>query len=609
MCSINGFNFKDERLILRMDQSTCHRGPDGSGIFLDEGISLGHDRLSIIDLSDQAGQPMTNGRFAIVFNGEIYNFKELKNELEGSYLFKTGSDTEVILAGYQKWGNDCVKKFNGIFAFAIWDKEEKELFLARDPLGVKPLYYSHDGDRFIFSSEIKAILEHDIPRKLNREAFNHYLRVLYVPEPLTMFEGVYKFPPASFGVFRNGKLDIQRYWDSAHGEYLKGSKKEIAEDLRGQVQQAVERQLVSDRPLGIYLSGGIDSTVVLDSVRKVRGEIDTFSVGFELSGEEESEKFNADFDLARRTALHYGARHHEVLVSSKDVANFFEKIVWHLDEPISNPTAVAMMKLSEFAKQKVDVVLGGDGGDELFGGYERYRLSLLASYYQRIPSALRGVLNAKERFKKLNTPPGIERFALFMFQKDGILKRVINERILGIQISKDFFNDNYLLARPSGQSFEELFMETDRKSWLVDYALMLSDKMTMAYGLEQRVPLLDKELVEFAAKIPLRYKVSPFNTKIILKEAFKGEIPDFLFGQPKRGWFSPGAKWLRHHGVYRMAEEILSEGYHKETASLFNWSEVKKVLQDHRDKKEYNVTIIWALLTFQVWAKKFNVSI
>jgi len=609
MCAINGFNFKDEDLVLKMNRTTYHRGPDSSGIFLDNNISLGHNRLSIIDPNTTANQPMEsdNGNFVVVFNGEIYNFKELKEELK-DYPFKTKSDTEVILASYKKWGKECVKKLNGIFAFAIWDKQKKELFLARDHIGVKPLYYFCDGERFIFSSEIKAILEHNIPRVLNKEAFNHYLRILYTPEPLTMFEGIYKLPPACIATFKDKKLSIENYWEVENTEYLKLSKKEIAERLKIQIINSVEKQLISDKPLGIYLSGGIDSSVVLDCVSSVRKNVDTFSVGFELSGKEESDKFNEDFNLARETAEFYRTNHNEVLLKYDDVLDLLEKTIWHCDEPISNPTAISMAKLANFAKDKVDVVLGGDGGDELFGGYERYRLSLLSSYYRKLPSPLRNFLSHSEKFKKLNTPEGIERFSLFMFQKNNILKRVISENFLDIKISYEFFHNKYLNKSKSG-SFEEIFMDTDRRSWLPDQSLSLSDKMSMSYGLEARVPLLDKELVEFAVKIPLKYKVNLFNTKIILKEAFRKDIPEFLFKQPKRGWFSPGAKWLRHPKIYKMACDILSENYYNETQELFNWREVRKVLEDHCSKKEYNLTIIWALMTFQIWAKNYKVKI
>ncbi|MBU4480083.1 asparagine synthase (glutamine-hydrolyzing) [Patescibacteria group bacterium] len=609
MCAINGFNFKDELLVTKMNRVTKHRGPDGSGVFLDEKISLGHNRLSIIDVSDRANQPMFNGdeNLAIVFNGEIYNFRELKKELQ-DYNFKTESDTEVILASYQKWGKNCVKKFNGIFAFAIWDKEKEELFLARDQVGVKPLYYFWDGKKFIFSSEIKGILEHNVLRVLNKEAFNHYLRVLYVPAPFTMFEGICKFPPASFAVLKNEKLNIEKYWELGENKKLSLSKKEIIKKLKEKILNSVKSQLVSDRPIGIYLSGGIDSSVVLHNVSKLRDKIDTFSVGFELSEAEENEKFNADFNLAKKTSNYYGTNHHEVILKSGDVVKLFEKVVWNLDEPISNATCIAQMALAEFAKKSVDVVLSGDGGDELFGGYERYRLSLFASYYQKIPSVIRHLLNKHPKLKKLNTPSGIKRFALFFFQKNEILERTINKNIFDKNISHDFF-DKMFFKKNDKKPFEEIFMDTDRKGWLVDESLMKTDKMSMAYGLEARVPLLDVNLVEFARTIPLKFKLNLFDTKIILKKAYKKDLPEFLFNQPKRGWFSPGAKWLRHPEIYKMAQEVLSENYYSETKNLFNWIEIKKILEDHYNKKEYNLTVIWAILTFQLWAKRYNIKL
>ena len=609
MCAINGFNFKNKELILRMNQSTSHRGPDGTDFFVDEQVSLGHNRLSIIDLSSAASQPMrsNSGRFTIVFNGEIYNFQDLKRELASSYSFKTDSDTEVILAAYEKWGADCVKKLNGIFALAIWDKDREEIFLARDHVGVKPLYYFHDGNKFIFSSEIKSILIHDIPRILNRDAFNHYFRLLYVPEPLTMFKSIYKFPAASFGILKNNKLTITKYWEVQSGDYFTESKSQLAEDLRERVAKSVKGQLISDRPLGIYLSGGIDSSAVLDCVSRVRSNIDTFSVGFELSADEQKEKFNQDFELAKKTAAYYGTNHHEVLLTQQDVLDLFDKAVWHMDEPISNPTAISMMKLAGFTKGKADVVLGGDGGDELFGGYERYRLSLAASYYQKTPSVVRRAISFGRNLKKLNTPPGIERFAMFIFQKENILQEVIKKDFLDSAVTKEFFKERYFGSL--NKNFEEDFMDTDGKTWLVDFALMLTDKMSMSSAVEARVPLLDKDLVEFSARIPLSYKVNLFNTKIILKEAFKDRIPKFLLNQPKRGWFSPGAKWLRNEKIYSMAMDILSKNYYKETKLLFNWEELELILKRHYDKKEYNLNILWAILTFQIWAKIYNVRV
>ncbi len=486
MCGINGFNFRDRSMIERMNMAIKHRGPDGSGVFVQDKISLGHNRLSIIDLSPAAAQPMTSSDGnAIVFNGEIYNFRALKKELETSYPFRTQSDTEVILASYKKWGRACVKRFNGIFAFAIWDKSRNELFLARDHIGIKPLYYFYDGSKFIFSSEIKALLEHPIPRVIDQNAFQLYLRALYVPEPLTMLERINKLPPASIAVVKDGRLMMEKYWEAGHEPYFPGKRTEIAALLCDQVRQSVSRQLISDRPLGVYLSGGIDSSVVLDCMARARTNIDTFSVGFDVAETEQREKFNADFNLAQKTAAHYGTRHHEVMLSYRDILDDFEKCIWQMDEPISNPTALAMFKLALFTKSTADVVLGGDGGDELFGGYDRYRMSLAASYYQKLPAALRALLSFSEKAQKLNVPAGIERFALFMFQKDDVVSRVLNKDFYHADAAKNFFAEKYFagsfaapqshaakrsqpqhdfVARQELATFEEKLMDVDRKS-------------------------------------------------------------------------------------------------------------------------------------------------
>lgn len=609
MCAINGFNFKDENLVLKMNKITAHRGPDGTGIFCDDGISLGHNRLSIIDLSDAASQPMASfdGKLIIVFNGEIYNYKELKKELS-DYPFETNSDTEVILAAYRKWGKECANKFNGIFAFAIWNKEKKELLIARDHIGVKPLYYFWDGDKFIFSSEIKAILEHDLPRRLDIEGLNHYLRVLYAPEPHTMFKGIKKFPAGHCGLLKDKNFTIEKYWQQQNqAGYFKRSFKNTAKIVYDTVEKSVARQLVSDKPLGLYLSGGVDSSAVLHCAAVHKKNIDTFSVGFELGQEEQEEKFNQDFNLARETAKRYGTNHHEIILKSEEVFSLFEKAVWHLDEPISNATLIPMIKLSAFAKSRIDVAMGGDGGDELFGGYERYRLSRAAGYYQKLPGILRDILSRGERLRKLNTPPGISRFALFMFQKNILLKGIINENFLKFN-TEAFFQDKFFNSQ-SNASFEEQFMNADLRSWLVDESLMMADKMSMANGLEVRVPLLDKELAETMARVPVRYKISPFKTKIILKEAFKDKIPDFLIGQPKRGWFSPAAKWLRRKELQDKAREILSASYCGETSSIFNWKNVEKILDEHLSGKKYNLNILWSIITFQVWAKMYNIKL
>lgn len=608
MCGINGFNWEDKKLLGRMNASTKHRGPDGEGILAEEGVSLGHNRLAIIDLDPRAGQPMESidRNLVIVFNGEIYNFKELKAELS-DYHFKTESDTEVILAAYKKWGRNCVERFNGMFAFAIWDRARAELFLARDQIGIKPLYYYNDGTKFIFSSEIKAILEHKIARKLDRIAFAEYLRLLYVPAPLTMFEGIFKFPPAHRGIVKKGVLRMEQYWEINPLKKTDESPDERHDTIERLVDASVERQLVSDRPLGVFLSGGIDSSVVLDSMSKVRKNIDTYSVGFDLEESEQADKFNADFEIAKKTAAHYGTTHHEVMLRTEEVVPLLEKSIFHGDEPIANATALAQIALARFARESVVVALGGDGGDELFGGYDRYRLAHLSAEYRKRPRALRALLESvAPSLKKLDTEPDVSRFAKFLFQKDETLRKVIQPQFITDEAEQAFAP---LFEDATDNTFTDLFMDADRQSWLVDESLMRSDKMAMAAGLELRVPLLDIHLAEYAATIPAREKVSYRGTKRIFKDAFKHRLPDYLYSQPKRGWFSPAAKWLRRENVSRYADEVLSPHYYAETAELFRHDGIEEMLDLHRQGKVYNLTMLWALIVFQVWAKTYKVTL
>jgi len=612
MCAINGFTFKDETLINRMNAETKHRGPDGSHFWLHDQVSLGQNRLAIIDVSAASDQPMVSkdGRYILVYNGELYNFKELKKEL-GEQRFKSSGDTEVILEAFITWGKACVEKFNGMFAFAIYDTRKNELFLARDHAGVKPLYYTIQHGRLIFSSEIKAILAHkQVRRTLNRESLNHYFRLMYVPEPLTMFSAIAKLPQGSRAIFKDGKLTVETYFKPVLGGNRSGTR-EIIRTIEKKIDAAVERQLVSDRPLGVYLSGGIDSTTVLDCMAKKHSQIKTYSVGFDPGPGEDSTKYNHDFNLARRTAEHYKTDHHEVLLSSDEARESFEQVIWNMDEPIANPTAWALFALSKKTRESAVVVLCGDGGDELFGGYERYRLSYAASLYQILPAfmtnalaRLSSALTTSSILTKLAKRPWIERYAQFLFQKEELLKRFLSAKVYDRNVTRNFFQPFM-----KGRNFEEVIMETDRKTWLVDFALMLTDTMAMAHGVEGRVPLLDRDVVEYALSIPARKKLSLWKTKKLLKAAFHSRLPAYLFNQPKRGFFTPAAKWLRHPEFLAMAKEVLSPDYCLQTKDLFNWAEIEAIFAKHVDKSGYNLSIIWALLTFQVWAKRFEVVV
>ncbi|NQU83609.1 MAG: asparagine synthase (glutamine-hydrolyzing) [Parcubacteria group bacterium] len=615
MCGINGFNFKDENLIRRMNQVISHRGPDDAGFFVDEGVSLGHQRLSIIDLTERGHQPMfsSDKNLAIIFNGEIYNFREIRKELEGKYSFVSGTDTEVVLNSYKEFGPDCLQFLNGIFSFAIWDKAKGELFLARDRMGVKPLYYHFDSKKFVFSSEIKAILESGVPREICPRAFNLYFKMLYVPAPYTMFKGIKKLLPGHYAILRENKLEIKKYWEVNDFENLK-DRGAAVQKIRSGIKDSVKKQLMSDRPVGVFLSGGIDSTAILGITREINPNITkTYSVGFDV--DVEAERYNADFYLARKTAKYYHTDHHELMVSGRDVLENIEKIIWHMDEPVANPTIVPMYLLSRMAKKEVAVVLGGDGGDELFGGYPRYYLSHLISKYQKLHPTLRLFLEGgmtlfgKDKMvEKLRTEPGTDRFLSFHAQKNKILSRVLRPNAFKEHSIEDFVDSSFFRSPNFSDDFEKHFMDADRQSWLADESLIRTDKMTMAHGLEERVPILDHRLVELANKIPTKWKLdmrSQNQGKKIWVDAVKEYIPEHILNEKKRGWFSPMSKWLR--GDLR---DFAYETIGQLDENLFNRTEAIKILDEHvynqkHDPAKYNLNIIWALITWQVWYNKF----
>lgn len=610
MCGINGFNWQDEDAIKKMNTKIAHRGPDDDGVFLSSEISLGHRRLSIIDLSSAGHQPMqsADGRYVIVYNGELYNFKEIKAELK-EFNFFSNSDTEAVLYAFAKWGPECLKKFNGIFAFAVWDAQKKELFLARDGFGVKPLYYYFENGKFIFSSEAKAILEHPIKRELNLHALNNYFRFLYVLGPETMWQGIKKLPPAHYAVLKGGELLIDRYYQLEFREKKYGAK-ELANLVKQELQSAVRRQLISDRPVGLFLSGGLDSSAICAMMaREASGPVKTFSIGFDT--EIETEKFNADFNIAARTARHFNTDHHPIIITAQDIAAHFEDCVIAMDEPVSNHIEVPTYILSREAKKEVAVVLGGDGGDETWGGYDRYYYAAMIEKLQRyLPmiknnffAGLCGKLSGKEKmFAKLSAKPGIDVFLSFMAQKENMITRFLKKEHNNPSAPKESYS-KYFKARANDAANQ--MMLADIGTWLPDESLIRSDKLAMAYGLEQRVPFLDKELAELAFSVSSKYKLrNREQGKKILRDALSGIVPDFVLEQKKRGFFSPAAKWLRG-GLKGMAYELLSPGYTDKTDGLFDWNEVKTILDNHIEKKEYGLNTIWSLMTFQVWAKNY----
>ncbi|MBU1033169.1 asparagine synthase (glutamine-hydrolyzing), partial [Patescibacteria group bacterium] len=514
MCGINGFTFSDPVCLREMHKLTHHRGPDDEGFFEAPGISLAHNRLSIIDLSDSARQPMhsADNRFTIVFNGEIYNYKEIRSELETlGEKFSTKSDTEVLLKAFIKWGQGCLPKLNGIFAFAVWDKEEKKITLVRDQIGVKPLYYFWDGKKLIFSSEIKSILLHDIPRDLDYESFNLYFRFLYVPGPRTMFKYIKKLQPGHVATYTRENFEIQKWWEIKEGSYF-SNREDAVSEIRRSTKEAVSRQLVSDRPLGVFLSGGIDSTSILGIMSEMtNGPVKTFSVGYET--DIQPERFNADSNLAKKSAEYFGAEHHTFMLSPQDAIDSLQTIAWHMDEPVSNHIQSSTYLLAKYAKPHITVALGGDGGDELFGGYSRYWYSNFIDQIQSIPLPARNaifsliigkILGRSKHVEKFTSAPGAERAAVFLQEKEDVMNTILSK---DINQPKNAMNHLSALYSPPWQDPTNQMMASDIKTWIPDESLVRTDKLTMAHALEERVPLLDPNVVSLSARIPSKWKV------------------------------------------------------------------------------------------------------
>ncbi len=609
MCGINGFTFSDPEALRRMHAATRHRGPDDEGFHERDGVSLGHNRLSIIDLSPLGRQPMStpDGRFTVVFNGEIYNYRELRTELEASGVrFRGASDTEVLLALFARDGASCLERLNGIFAFAVWERDSRTLTLARDHLGVKPLYYHWDGARLAFSSEIKALLTlPHVRREVDPGALSLYVRFLYVPGPRTMLAGIRKLQPGHVLTLRDAELAVRPYWTLAEGEPF-ADRAAARAAVREGVLAAVRRQLVSDRPLGVFLSGGVDSTLVLAAMRAAHaGAIKTFSVGYEAT--DQADKYNADFDVAARTAARFGAEHHPIRISGRDVAAVFEDVVRHMDEPISNHVQPSTYLLAKFAKPQITVALGGDGGDELFGGYDRYwyhqALGRLAALpvplrHPRVLAGIGRLAGARSLAEKAATAPGVDRFLAFMGQKDGRAAGLLRSGVDRPETVRATFAPHF--AVPWRDAVNQV-MAADARSWLPDESLMRTDKMTMAHALEQRVPLLDPTLAALAFRIPSRWKLGGRTWgKRILREAFRAELPGFVLAQKKRGFFSPASKWLRGD-LLPLARELLSDGYAAGSGEWLDLAAARRILDDHVEKRAYGLTQVWAAMTFQAW--------
>lgn len=595
-----------------MGAAIRHRGPDDDGFLVDGPLGLGMRRLSIIDLKT-GHQPIHNedGSVQVVLNGEIYNYRELAQRLleQGHHLY-TASDTEVIVHLFEEYGRSCVDHLRGMFAFALWDRKSRTLMLARDRLGIKPLYYSQTPAGVIFGSELKSILEFPgFRREISLTALRAYLRYGYVPEPLAIFEGVLKLAPGHVAIVRDGRtVAVSSYWDSApffEAPREVPSEEALCEQLRTELADAVRSHLVSDVPLGAFLSGGIDSSLVVAFMARELGRsVKTFSIGFEEDG------FN-ELPYARLTAALLGTDHHELIVRPESV-DLIERIAAHFDEPFADPSAIPTYLVSRLAREQVKVVLSGDGGDELFAGYDRYTVDRRRAGYDRLTTLGAAGLARWISQRLPETAPGKNYlFNISLSRMDRYVDSVshfapLRQRALlsegltatGLAGNPDPFAPH--ISRSRLLDFPTRLQYLDLETYLPGVILTKVDRMSMAHSLEARVPLLDHVLVEFAARIPSHYMLRGDTTKYILKRALEGVLPPEILNREKQGFAVPLRHWFRGEldGYLRdvlLGADSLGHGY-------FNRQYVEDLVDLFaRTGKPECLTRLWALLVFEIW--------
>jgi len=620
MCGIAGrVNFKsgapvDPQIVASMCALLAHRGPDGQDVWAESHAALGHRRLAIIDLSDGGRQPMASadGRFRITFNGEIYNFRELRRELEGrGCSFRTQSDTEVILAAYALDGPDCLQRLNGMFALAIWDRRARTLFLARDRVGKKPLYYRRDGDGIAFASEPKAFLaEPGFASRPDLAAIDWYLSYQYVPAPLSALAGVRRLEPAHYLITSDGGGEPQRYWRLRYGRKARLSEGDAVSGVLEQLDAAVRRRLVSDVPLGAFLSGGIDSaSVVALMARACSAPVKTFSIGFE------EDAYN-ELPFARMVAERYGTEHHEFVVKP-DAIEIVPKIAWHYNEPYADSSAIPTFYLSELTRRHVTVALNGDGGDENFAGYDRYRAVALAKRLDRVPAVLRRAIAAAvnalprgatrsplgraRRFAEAMQLPAERRYCRWVMHFTPDVKAwLCTPAFREAAGARD--PDELLLERYRASDAPEIVdatLDVDLHTYLPDDLLVKVDIATMAHGLEARSPLLDYELMEFAASLPANLKLNRGVKKYILKKAMAPFVPSAILSRPKMGFGVPIEQWFRNE-LRAFAADLLL-GKRATERGYFRRDAVERILAEHAAGTRAWHYQIWNLVMLEMW--------
>ena len=616
--NLDGNQPVQRELLRQMMDQIVHRGPDGEGDYFSGPIGLGHRRLSIIGLESGA-QPMCNedGTVWVVYNGEIYNFPELRTELEArGHIFKSDTDTEVIVHLYEELGTDSVKRLRGMFAFALWDERKQFLLLARDRVGIKPLYYVNTGEALVFGSEIKSLLvDPSVERRVNPRAIDRFLTYYYLPGEETLFEGIYKLDPGHYLTVHSGRVTKGRYWDLRFETSPRWTRfDEAVEALQTLLRDTVKDHMISDVPVGVLLSGGVDSTGILRyAVEQTQKQISTFTVGFA------KEDFADERPYARLAAEHYGTLHHEITINAKDFYDFLPKYVWHMEEPVCEPPAVALYFVSRLARESaVKVLLSGEGGDEAFGGYIKYRNLLALEGLKSAFGSARGSLRFMLEGLGSVGSKGFQKYARlidrplsqYYFSCTATPDTPFN-RLKQVLYKKDFVNS---LGGPSDEPTRRLFKQldglpllhqllyVDTKTWLPDDLLVKADKMTMATSVELRVPLLDVRVLEFAASLPPHFKVQGWSTKRILKAALRDSVPLAILKRKKAGFPVPYDRWLRKELKEFVFETILDKN--SALSAYFSEEVLLQLLQTHQ-RGEGGSQEVFSLLVLELWHQQF----
>jgi asparagine synthase (glutamine-hydrolysing) len=615
MCGIAGFvGTGTENDLVKMTRALAHRGPDDEGVFFENGVGLGHRRLSIIDLSLSGHQPMFSSAkdTGVVFNGEIYNFKELKKDLEKEgIVFKSNSDTEVILVLYEKYGEECFKKMEGMFAIAIYDFKNKKLILSRDRLGKKPLYWGMFGETLVFASELKSFVLHSlVTREIDRTSLCLYLQTDYVPTPRTIFKNIYKLEPGFCLLYQNTQFEKKQFWS------IKESTSEVSlpqavRELDVLLESSVNSRLISDVPFGVFLSGGLDSsTIAYYAQKNSKKKIHTFSIGFQEKSFDESK-------YATEVSKYLGTEHHHLDITAEDSLKVIPYLADILDEPMADASIIPTYLLSQFTKLNVTVALGGDGADELFAGYPTFQADKLANIYTKLPKRVKAFL------KILVTciPVSDKNFSIG-FRLKKFIEGLDENKFLRHQKWLGTFNENDLIKLLTykleddtlGKWVREIIPQSFSKdgndllrfyikTYMMDQVLVKVDRASMKNSLETRSPFLSYKVVDFVMSLPYRYKLRCFQTKYILKKLMRDKLPKRIIFRKKKGFGIPLSKWLKDDLKSFLNQVINKEKV--ENMGIFNWNYIESILADHFSGKVDNRKKIWNLLVFVLWWEKW----